>query len=169
MSLDIEFEAEFECNFDINELAEKVVNACLDYETCPYEAYVMITFTDNEGIRQINREHRDIDRATDVLSFPMVDYDKPGDFSILESEAAYEYFDPDTGELILGDIVISHEKAREQAVEYGHSFKREIGFLIAHSMFHLMGYDHMDEVERADMERRQREVLEKIGITREEA
>jgi probable rRNA maturation factor len=168
MSIIIENEAEFQVDFDMDELVEMVVLRCLEYENCPYEAAVSVTFTDNEGIRALNDEHRNIDKVTDVLSFPMVEYEKAGDFSILEKDedAIYEYFDPDSGELMLGDIVISVERAKEQAEEYGHSVKREIGFLIAHSMFHLFGYDHMNDDEREDMEKRQREVLDSLKIFR---
>lgn len=169
MSVVIEKETDFTVDFDVEKLVCQVIDRCLEYEQCPYEAWVSVTFTDNEGIREINSQHRNIDSATDVLSFPMIEYKKPGDFSALENDAAVlcEYFEPDTGELILGDIVISVERAREQAEEYGHSFKREIGFLVAHSMFHLFGYDHMEETEREDMEKRQREVLDSLGIARD--
>ena len=167
MSVWIEKEVEIDFDFDVDELVNQVIEGCLDYEKCPYESKVMVTFTNNEGIRAINREFREIDRETDVLSFPMVEYEKPGDFSHLESDmAAVEYFDPDDGELVLGDIVISVERSKEQAKEYGHSVKREVGFLVAHSMFHLFGYDHMEDDERKVMEDRQREVLLGLGITR---
>lgn len=168
MNIEIEKEVEFVFEFEIEELVNSVIEECLNYENCPYEAKVMVTFTDNEGIRELNKNYRDIDRETDVLSFPMVEYDEPGDFSVLEDneDNLYDCFDPDTGELVLGDIVISVDRAEEQAAEYGHSLKREIAFLIAHSMFHLFGYDHMEDDERKEMESRQREVLEILGITR---
>ena len=168
MSVIIEKETEFKVDFDLEGLIRQIADKCLEHEKCPYEAWVSVTFTDNEGIREINREHRNIDKATDVLSFPMLEYEKAGDFSYLERDEKIlcEYFEPDTGELMLGDIVISVERAEEQAEEYGHSIKREIGFLVAHSMFHLLGYDHMEAEEREDMEKRQREVLNSLGITR---
>ena len=167
MSVEITNEAEFIFDFDVNELVTSVVERCLDYEKCPYESKVTVTFTDNKSIREINSTHRNIDKETDVLSFPMVEYEAPGDFSGLESDnSMYDCFDPDTGELILGDIVISAERAASQALEYGHTIKREIGFLVAHSMFHLFGYDHMEERERVLMEQKQREVLELLGIKR---
>lgn len=168
MSIDIEKETECSFDFDVDKLVNDVAEACLNYEKCPYEAKVMVTFTDNEGIRELNRQYRDIDRETDVLSFPMLEYETAGDFSYLESEddSVYDCFDPDSGELVLGDIVISVDRAREQAEEFGHSLKREIGFLVAHSMFHLFGYDHMEETEREVMEERQRDVLNILGITR---
>ncbi len=168
MSIEITKEVELDFDFDIDKLAGDVIEGCLDYEKCPYEAKVMVTFTDNETIREINSQYRGIDKETDVLSFPMVEYETPGDFSVLEGEEdiVYDCFEPDTGELILGDIVISVDRAKSQAEEYGHSIKREIAFLIAHSMFHLFGYDHMEDDERETMEARQREVLSQLGITR---
>lgn len=112
----------------------------------------------------MNREFRQIDAPTDVLSFPMLEYQTPGDFSGFEEEE--DSFDPESGELLLGDIVISKDKVLRQAEEYGHSPKREFAFLIAHSMLHLFGYDHMEEDERLVMEQKQREILERVGILR---
>ena len=113
----------------------------------------------------MNLEHRQIDRPTDVLSFPMLEYETPGDFSFLEEDGE-DCFDPDTGELLLGDIVISADKVMEQAEEYGHSVKREYAFLITHSMLHLMGYDHMMEEDAKEMEYLQEEILKELGIGR---
>ena len=122
----------------------------------------------NEGIRNINREFRELDVPTDVLSFPMVDYDSPADYDILESDDALAmYFNPESGELLLGDIVISVERAMEQAETYGHTLKREICFLTAHSMLHLLGYDHMEDEERIVMEKKQEEILDALGIKRD--
>ncbi len=123
--------------------------------------------TDNEGIHELNRQYRGIDRPTDVLSFPNVDYDNPADFSVIEDHIE-DYFDPDNGELCLGDIVISVDRVYEQAGEYGHSVRREYAFLIAHSMLHLLGYDHMEPGDAAVMERKQEEILDRLGITRSE-
>ena len=96
----------------------------------------------------------------------MIDYETPADFAFLEDSPVEDYFDPDTGELLLGDIVISVEKVMEQAEKYGHSVKRELAFLVAHSMLHLFGYDHMEPEEAARMEAKQREALDALGITR---
>lgn len=164
MRIFLEDEGELVLQLDYQELAEKVADAVLDFENCPYEAQVELLLTMNEEIREINKEYREIDRATDVLSFPMIEYDRPADFDFLEEDDSY--FDLDSGELMLGNIVISKEKVLSQAEEYGHSVKREYAFLIAHSMLHLLGYDHMEEEERAVMEAKQREVLEQLGITR---
>lgn len=154
-------------SFNYKNLAEQVVNAVLDQEKCPYEVSVEIIYTSNEAIRQINREQRNIDRETDVLSFPMVDFPTPCAYEQLETSEADFYFDPDTGELLLGDIVLSIPRIVEQAKEYGHSRKREYAFLIAHSMLHLLGYDHMTEEEAAQMEAKQNQVLDTLKITRD--
>ena len=165
MTISIEYEAEKKLDLPYETIIRDVVEASLDYEKCPYEAEVNVILTDNETIREINREQRRIDSATDVLSFPMVDYETPSDFDHVE-EAVEDYFNPETGELMLGDIVISVEKVEEQAEKYGHSQTRELAFLVAHSMLHLCGYDHMEEEERLEMEERQRAILDIRGYTR---
>ena len=165
MTVTIERESEIPLPFSEQEVAEAVISETLDYEDCPYEVQVNIILTSNDEIRQINLEQRGIDAPTDVLSFPMIEYAYPSDFTVLEADDMSS-FDPDTGELILGDIVISVDKVIEQAEKYDHGIKREYAFLIAHSMLHLFGYDHMDEVERENMEIRQDEILNRLGITR---
>lgn len=165
MSFFLEEEVEVDFTFDYKQIAEKVVNYCIEREKFPYEAEVNLTLTDNEGIHIINKEYREIDRPTDVLSFPMLSYDAPGDFSFLMEENEND-FNPDTGEAMLGDIIISVDKVKEQAREYGHSELREFAFLITHSMLHLFGYDHMEPEEAEVMERIQREILEELQITR---
>ena len=165
MTLQTENEQEQELGFDWKVLAEQVVRKVLETENCPYESEISLTLTDNREIRRLNREFRGLDKATDVLSFPLVNFRSPGDYGMLEAEEA-DSFNPESGELMLGDIVISVERAMEQAAEYGHSLKREIGFLIAHSMLHLCGYDHMDDEERKVMEEKQRAIMEKINILR---
>ena len=165
MSFIIEEEVAIPFSFDHKELAQKVVNYCLDYINFPYEAEVNLTLTDNLGIHEINKEFRQIDRPTDVLSFPMLSYDVPGDFTFLDEEDCDD-FNPDTGEALLGDIVISVDKVLEQAESYGHSIEREYAFLITHSMLHLFGYDHMSEDEAKDMENKQAEILKAMNILR---
>lgn len=135
-------------------------------EGCPYEAQVNLLITDNEGIRTYNASYRQIDRATDVLSFPNLDFETPADFSHLEEHEA-DYFDPESGELLLGDIILSADKVKEQAESYGH-LNSGICLLIAHSMLHLCGYDHMEPEEAKVMEAKQEEVLAGLHITREE-
>lgn len=163
MNIHMEYEANVDLDFDYNKLINDVIIECIRYEGCPYEPEISVLLTNDKEIQEINKEFRGIDKATDVLSFPMIDYDKPGDFSDLKEEAR-QYFNPDTGHLLLGDIVISVERAIKQAEEYGHSITREIGFLTAHSMFHLMGYDHISDEERLIMEDKQDDVLSQLNI-----
>ena len=162
--LDVEMEYEENLDFDYEELAKKVIEAALDYEGCPYETEINLVLTGNEEIQQTNREFRNIDRVTDVLSFPMLDFTAPADFSVAEEDDTC--FHPESGELILGDIMICIPRMQEQAESYGHGQIREFAFLIAHSMLHLMGYDHMESEEAKEMERKQEEILASLGITR---
>ena len=138
---------------DILDKVERVMLAVLDYENYDDNYEVSLSFVDNEEIRNLNREFRNIDRVTDVLSFPMLSDD--------EFDIEYEVES-------LGDIVISIQRADEQAEEFDHSLEREICFLVCHSMFHLLGYDHMEEEEAKDMHRREEEVLNGLDITRDE-
>ncbi len=147
-------------------IVEDIVQASLDYLECPYECEVNVLFTDNEGIQVINNDYRNINSPTDVLSFPMIEYDIPGDFSGLEDNPA-EYFNQDTGELVLGDIILNIDRIRTQAEEYGHTRRREVAFLTAHSMLHLAGYDHVDDLERQNMEIIQEKILTTKGYTRD--
>ena len=138
---------------DILDKVERVMLAVLDYEDYDDNYEVSLSFVDNEEIRNLNRDFRNIDRVTDVLSFPMLSDDE---------------FDIEYEEEALGDIVISIQRADEQAEEFDHSLEREICFLVCHSMFHLLGYDHMEEEEAKDMHRREEEVLNGLDITRDE-
>lgn len=140
-------------DFDAVKLAEDCTREALIEEEIEDDAEVSLTFTDNAEIRVLNRQFREIDRETDVLSFPMGD------------EEGFEV-NPETDALLLGDIVISLERAKAQAEEYGHSMKREVAFLIAHSLFHLLGYDHLTPEEETEMFAKQERVLQKLGITR---
>ena len=152
-----ECETEVTWDFDYMDLYERSASAALDAEGCPYEVSVSLLLTDDEAIRQINNDSRGIDKATDVLSFPMIELPAPADFSRLEEDEMC--FDPDTGELLLGDIVLSKDRIEAQAKEYGHSLEREYSFLIVHSMLHLMGYDHMEDDDRKLMEERQKIIM----------
>lgn len=165
MTIQIEEEVKVPFSFDYTALTERVINGALDYLECPYEAEVNVLFTDNEAIREINRENREMDAPTDVLSFPMGEYPVPAMFDDLEDEQP-EVFHPDTGELMLGDIVISVERVLSQAEEYGHSAERELAFLLAHSVLHLCGFDHMEEEERLVMEEKQRQIMDVLKIYR---
>ena len=162
----VENETEIELPFDMKDILDKIMDAVMEMEKCPYETSVNLLLTDNEGIRYYNREYRDIDKETDVLSFPNIAFEKEGDFSHVE-DAQADCFDPDSGELLLGDIILSVDRIQEQSKEYEHSLLREFAFLTAHSMCHLCGYDHMVPEEATVMENKQEEILRKLGITRE--
>lgn len=166
MTFYVENETDREPPFSAEDTVRLVCEAVLEEENCPYEVQVNVVLTDQEGIRELNREYRGIDRETDVLSFPNVDFSREGVFELDEDREA-DYFDPDTGELILGDIMISVDKVFEQAENFGHSARREFAFLVAHSMLHLCGYDHMEDGERLVMEEKQEAILQGLNITRE--
>lgn len=152
---------------DTRTVIEKVSEEALRQEGCPWEVMFDVLITGDEEIKALNSANRGIDRATDVLSFPMIAYEEPGDFSVCDDPAfAADFFDPETGELMLGSIVLSVPRILAQAEEYGHSVEREFAFLVAHSMFHLMGYDHMTEEEEAVMKKKQYSVLDALGIVR---
>ena len=139
-------------------LKEEMVNI-------PYE--ISLLFVDNEMIREINREQRSIDKATDVLSFPQLSYAKDKVFKDIYLNYKFSKVDLDGENLVLGDIVLSLERSMEQSVEYGHSFLRESSYLVVHSVLHLLGYDHMDDEEKIKMRLREEEILKKLDITRE--
>ena len=166
MTFYVENETDEEFSFDTEGLIKLLTETVMKRFDIPYELSLNVTFTDDETIREINREFRNIDSSTDVLSFPALEFEKPGDFSGI-SEDDPECFDPDTGELIFGDIMISLEHAKKQAEEYGHSYNREVAFLLTHSLLHLSGFDHMEDEERKVMEALQEQILDEIGITRE--
>ncbi len=165
MTVLLENEIDFKFDFDYEKVANDVINTSMDLLKFPFEAEISITITDNEGIQSINKEFRHIDAPTDVLSFPMIEYETPGVFDAIESND--DLFNPETGEVILGDIVLSVPRIISQAEEYGHSVLREYAFLIAHSMLHLFGFDHMTEVEASVMEEKQREILGLLNISRD--
>ena len=141
------------------EWLERIVGQCLSYENIDYGCEVGVTFVDDEAIRALNREHRNIDRKTDVLSFPMLADAR---------HAEKTDIDPETGLVYLGDIVISVETAMRQAEEFGHGLEREIAFLTVHSMMHLMGYDHIAEGDRRIMRAHEEAVLDELNIKRTE-
>ena len=166
------FEDETDCREadEYRDLAVEVMEEALDREGCPFEVQVSLTLTDPESVRIMNRDFRGIDADTDVLSFPLLSFSGEADFSFLDGLEENElaaYFEPDSGELLLGDIVINMERVMEQAESYGHSIQREFAFLVAHSMLHLMGFDHTGAEDTARMEKEQREILEYLGITRD--
>ena len=164
MTIFIETECDFDFDFDYEKIAKDVINTAIEHLDFPFEAEISLTITDNDGIQAINKEFRNIDAPTDVLSFPMIEYSEPGVFDDIENDD--DLFNPETGEVILGDIVLSVPRILSQAEEYGHSVLREYAFLIAHSMLHLFGFDHMTEADAAVMEEKQREILDILKISR---
>lgn len=166
MNVNINKEIKEEFDFNYEEVIKAVINEAIEYVKCPYECMVEVDIVYNDEIQALNKEFRDMDKPTDVLSFPLVDYQVPGDFDFLEETDEFMYFEPETGELMLGNIVLSYDKIISQAEEYGHDVKREMAFLVAHSMFHLFGYDHMEDEERKVMEKMQEDVLNNLNITR---
>lgn len=149
----------------IYEKVLKVIDQCLEEEKVPYETEISLTVVDLDTIHQINKEHRGVDRPTDVLSFPQIDAVEIGriDWDHMDVASCTNY---DTEEVILGDIILCDAKAKEQSEEYGHSLEREICFLVAHSMFHLLGYDHMTEEDEKLMVNKQESVLQYLSILR---
>lgn len=168
INTDIDYEGYEAFNGSLSEDAEDILwNAAITSFECednPYECEVNILLTDDEKIHEINKENRNIDRSTDVLSFPLIDYESPADFDGFDDRP--ELFNAETGELLLGDIVISIDHVKKQAEEYGHSLERELAFLCVHSCLHLMGYDHMVDDERIIMEEHQRNILAEAGYYR---
>lgn len=164
MTINIEEEVEVSFPFDYKKLAEEVICGALEAEDFPFEAEIGLLLVSLEGIQEINGQQRNLDCPTDVLSFPMIAYESPGDFTKVEQED--DNFNPDTGEAMIGDIVLCVDKVKEQAEHFGHSEKREFSFLILHSMLHLFGYDHMTKEEAEIMEKKQRDILDQMGIFR---
>lgn len=164
MNITIENETEDSFDFDYEEIITKVIDEAISYVDLPYEAEVSVTITDSDRIKEINSEFRHIDKPTDVLSFPMIEYEKEAYFEDFEQRD--DLFNPETGELMLGDIVLNIDRVKSQALEYGHSQIRELAFLTAHSMLHLFGYDHMKDDERIIMEKKQEEILSALSISR---
>lgn len=146
----------YEIGEELMLMIEKVISECEDEEGLNFDNEISLTFTDNENIRQINKEYRDIDDKTDVLSFPMYEIED------LEEEKKSK----SKNLKLLGDIVISMEQADKQAKQFGHSFEREVCYLICHSMFHLMGYDHMTDDEKKIMREKEEKIMTKLNILR---
>ena len=150
-------------DFDHNRLLQEIISAVLEEESMEDAVQVSVTFTDEAHIKELNRQFRSINRPTDVLSFPMLSFSAPGSEHILSESMDY---DPQTDELLLGDIVLCIPAIFDQAREYGHSVKREYAFLLVHSMLHLLGYDHLTEEDRQLMEAKQRILMERLSIYR---
>ncbi len=156
MTLLIDNRTDFELTDEIKEMLENVCLKSLQYEEFNEDCEISLSIVTNDEIHDINKQFRNIDSPTDVLSFPQLTFEDGEEADVNEN-----------GEIVLGDIIISIDRAKEQAEEYGHSLKRELAFLSVHSMLHLMGYDHMVPEEEEDMFRRQKEILIEAGIPRE--
>ena len=155
MTLLINNRTDFEITEEFEKLFNDVVKESLRYEEFDPECEVSLSIVSNDEIQEINKQFREIDAPTDVLSFPLLTFEEGEQADVNENN-----------EIMLGDIIISIDKAKAQAEEYGHGLKRELAFLTAHSMLHLMGYDHMEEEEQKEMFKKQDDILNNLGITR---
>ena len=145
-------------NKDYEKIIDKVLSKCFEEENLlDSKLYITVTLTNPENIRKINKEYRNIDRATDVLSFPMFEKD---DLEEKIEKKEFKYED------VLGDLIISVEKVREQAIEYGHSFERELSYMLVHGFYHLMGYDHIKEEDKRKMRPKEEKILNDLNILR---
>lgn len=160
-----DFEPDFGLECSVEEHVKTIVEAVCDELGCEYEAECSLLITTQDEIRMLNHEHRNIDSVTDVLSFPAIDFESPCGFDIID-ENDFSFFNPESGELLLGDIVICYDRVISQAKEYGHSVKREFSFLIVHSLLHLFGFDHIEDEDRVMMEDSQKTILDILNITR---
>ena len=151
---------------DLINIINEVCDVALKDEevTIPYQ--ISLLFVDNNEIREINNETRGIDKVTDVLSFPMLDYPENMVFKNVYKNNKFNEIYLDGEELVLGDMVLSLERAKEQSIEYNHSFEREVCYLVVHSILHLLGYDHMNDEDKAKMRTREEEILGKLNIKR---
>jgi len=155
MKAEIEY-LELDENIEWNNLINKVLEKCFEVEKMDdFKLYISVTLTNPENIRMLNKEYRDIDKETDVLSFPMFEKNEIQALKKLQYEEA------------LGDIVISIERVKEQAIEYGHSFERELSYMLVHGFYHLMGEDHIEESDKIKMRAKEEAVLEMLNIIRE--
>ena len=155
-----------EVNDELINIISEVCEQSLKAEEMNFPYQISLLFVDNEEIREINRDTRGIDKATDVLSFPMLDYPKDKVFKEVYKDTKFNEIYLDGDELVLGDMVLSLERAKEQSIEYNHSFNREVCYLVVHSILHLLGYDHMEDEEKKRMRKREEEILGSLNITR---
>ena len=155
MTVLIDNRTDFEITPETEKLFNDVITESLRYEEFDPQCEISLSIVNNNEIQEINKQYRNIDAPTDVLSFPLLTFEEGEQADVNEND-----------EIMLGDIIISIEKAISQAEEYGHGLKRELAFLTAHSMLHLMGYDHMEDDEREEMFEKQEAILNNLGITR---
>ena len=154
-------------NSNLEEELKKVIEFTLNEEEVKIPCEISLLFVDNDEIKEINNETRNINRETDVLSFPMLEYENKKVFKEMYKDHEFSQSDFDGDELVLGDIVLSLEKALEQSKEFNHSFERESAYLVVHSILHLLGYDHMEDEDKIIMRNREEDILKKLNITRE--
>lgn len=146
-------------NDELESIVEKVIQKCFEVENIkPTSLYICVTLTNPKNIRELNKEYRNIDKETDVLSFPMFEREEL-DKLVRENETQLL-------QDVMGDIIISIERVEEQAKEYGHSFERELAYMVVHSFYHLLGYDHMTEEDKKEMREKEENVLGILGIRR---
>ena len=151
---------DLESNGKYEEIIKRVIEQCFKEEKIENsKLYISITLTNPEHIHEINKQYRNVDRATDVLSFPIFEKEE------IDEKIRTQNFEHED---VLGDIIISIEKVKEQAIEYGHSFEREFAYMLVHGFYHLMGYDHIQEEDKVIMRAKEEKVLEKLGIRRDE-
>lgn len=151
---------------DLINIINEVCDVALKDEEVTILYQISLLFVDNNEIREINNETRGIDKVTDVLSFPMLDYPENMVFKNVYKNKKFNEIYLDGEELVLGDMVLSLERAKEQSIEYNHSFEREVCYLVVHSILHLLGYDHMNDEDKAKMRTREEEILGKLNIKR---
>lgn len=154
--VDIDISEEVEFPKEGKDIISDIINKVCKEENLPFDVYVSVIVTTKEEIREINKDQRNIDKATDVLSFPCLNFDE--NYNLVDKISKKDY-DPEYNAVFLGDMVICHEKIKEQAEEYGHSYKRELSYLTTHSMYHLLGYDHETEDLKKDMRIKEEKIL----------
>ncbi len=164
MTIDINYESALQLDIAYKDIIRDITVATLEHENCPYDVELSVSIVSVESIQNINLEYRGMDKPTDVLSFPLNEFHKPAHFEDIKDRC--DAFNPETNELMLGDIIISATHIIKQSDEYGHSRKRELAFLVVHSLLHLIGYDHIEDANRIIMEDRQRAILNFAGYTR---
>lgn len=160
-------QSKIEVTEELKNILFKTIETALKEEEVTQKCELSLLFVDNDEIREINRENRNIDRETDVLSFPMLEYEEEKVFKEMYKNYEFDasFLDGDT--LVLGDIVLSLEKAEQQSKEFNHSFYREASYLVVHSVLHLLGYDHMEEDDKKRMRKREEEILNSLDIRRD--
>lgn len=151
---------------ELEKSVEEIILYTLKEEEVTIPCEISVIFVDNEEIREINKDMRNIDKVTDVLSFPMLEYENHKVFKDLYIGYKFEITDLNEGNLVLGDMALSLERALQQSEEYGHSYLREVCYLVVHSILHLLGYDHMEEQDKIVMRKREEEILNRFNINR---